>query len=121
MEARSSRLPLLMVAALLVCPAPAASWGARKRATSVLFEKFDARDAVVDPCYEDSGGGGGSGGKKSQQQQKPRSCVPEFTNAAYGVRVEATSTCGEVEREFCSTKPGSKNEGGTVPAEFVTF
>ena len=69
MEARSSRLPLLMVAALLVCPAPAASWGARKRATSVLFEKFDARDAVVDPCYEDSGGGGGgggSGGKKTQ-------------------------------------------------------
>ena len=48
--------------------------------------------------------------------------MPEFTNAAYGVRVEATSTCGAVEREFCSTKPGSKNEGRewTVLAEFVT-
>ena len=113
MEARLSLLMAAAVAALLVCPA--ASWGARKRATSVLFEKFDARDAVIDPCYEDSGGGGsnGGGGKKAQ---KPRSCVPEFTNAAYGVRVEATSTCGEVEREFCSTTPGSKNEGGTVPA-----
>ena len=54
------------VAAVLVCPLPAASYrGARKRATSVLFEKFDARDAVVDPCYEDTGGS--SGGKKSQQ------------------------------------------------------
>ena len=59
----------------------------------------------------------------SGKPQKPRSCVPEFTNAAYGVRVEATSTCGAVEREFCSTKPGSKNEGGqwTAPAEFVTL
>ena len=58
----------------------------------------------------------------SGKPQKPRSCVPEFTNAAYGVRVEATSTCGAVEREFCSTKPGSKNEGRewTAPAEFVT-
>ena len=57
----------------------------------------------------------------SGKPQKPRSCVPEFTNAAYGVRVEATSTCGAVEREFCSTKPGSKNEGRwTVLAEFVT-
>ena len=47
---------------------PAASYrGARKRATSVLFEKFDARDAVVDPCYEDTGGSSGGGGKKSQQ------------------------------------------------------
>ena len=56
-------------------------------------------------------------------EQKPRSCVPEFTNAAYGVRVEATSTCGEVEREFCSTKPGSKNEGRRriVTPEFVTL
>ena len=63
MELRSF---LIVSAALLV--APAASWGARKRATSVLFEKFDAREAVVDPCYEDSGGsgGGGNGGKKSQ-------------------------------------------------------
>lgn len=115
------------VAAVLVCPLPAASYrGARKRATSVLFEKFDARDAVVDPCYEDTGGS--SGNKKSQQ--KPRSCVPEFTNAAYGVRVEADSTCGAVEREFCSTKPGSKNEVCRVcdqqseehahPAEFLT-
>ena len=58
----------------------------------------------------------------SGKPQKPRSCVPEFTNAAYGVRVEATSTCGAVEREFCSTKPGSKNEGRewNAPAEFVT-
>ena len=58
----------------------------------------------------------------SVKPQKPRSCVPEFTNAAYGVRVEATSTCGAVEREFCSTKPGSKNEGGqwTVLSEFAT-
>ena len=56
------------VAAVLVCPLPAASYrGARKRATSVLFEKFDARDAVVDPCYEDTGGSSGGGGKKSQQ------------------------------------------------------
>ena len=34
---------------LAVAVGPAASWGARKRATSVLFEKFDARDSVVDP------------------------------------------------------------------------
>ena len=67
MELRPSRMPLLVAAALLLLAGPAASWGARKRATSVLFEKFDAREAVVDPCYEDSGGGGGgSGGKKTQ-------------------------------------------------------
>ena len=44
MEAAKSLLLLLAVAV-----GPAASWGARKRATSVLFEKFDARDSVVDP------------------------------------------------------------------------
>ena len=69
MELRPSRTPLLVAAAaLLLLAGPAASWGARKRATSVLFEKFDAREAVVDPCYEDSGGGGGggTGGKKTQ-------------------------------------------------------
>ena len=53
--------------------------------------------------------------------------MPEFTNAAYGVRVEADSTCGAVEREFCSTKPGSKNEGrriansGGVRHSFILF
>ena len=60
-------------------------------------------------CFEDGGGGDKKSGKSPSS--KPRSCVPDFVNAAFGVRVEATSTCGRVEREFCATKPGSKNEG----------
>ena len=86
-------------------------------ATSVLFESFNTQDMVIDPCYGEKG-------------KKPKSCVPDFVNAAFGVRVEATSTCGKVEQEFCSTPAGSKNERCSVcnensvehahPAEFLT-
>lgn len=55
---------------------------------------FDQREPPVpeDPCYD-------------AKLKRPRACVPDFVNAAYGVSVEASSTCGSPAKQFCdSTK-----------------
>jgi hypothetical protein len=44
---------------------------------------------VEDKCFDD-------------KLKKPIACVPDFVNAAYGLPVSASSTCGEPARQFCS-------------------
>lgn len=63
---------------------------------SILFDTFMSDDPVSDPCYDD-------------KLKKSIACIPDFVNAAFGIPVEASSTCGETPREFC-TAPGAKKE-----------
>ncbi len=37
-----------------------------------------------------------------EKLKKPIACVPHFVNAAYGLPVVASSTCGDPARQFCS-------------------
>ena len=60
---------------------------------SILFDTFMSDDPASDPCYDD-------------KLKKSIACIPDFVNAAFGIPVEASSTCGETPREFC-TAPGS--------------
>lgn len=56
---------------------------------SVLLDSFSGREMVVDPCFSD-------------KSRRPTSCVPDFVNAAFGVRVETAATCGSHLSEYCS-------------------
>ncbi len=124
MKTTTTMMFLLIAAMAALVPQPAIgfngfgnSFRSSSAATSVLFESFDSQDVAIDPCYD-------------EKAKRPKSCVPDFVNAAFGVRVEATSTCGSVEREFCATPAGSKNERCSTcdaksadrahPAEFLT-
>ena len=49
-----------------------------------------ADDPVTDPCID-------------EKTKKPVACLPDFVNAAYGLPVEASSTCGEPPRQFCTS------------------
>ena len=44
-----------------------------------------------DPCYDDMG-------------HRPTKCVPDFINAAFGRKVDASSTCGSPPTRFCYEK-----------------
>jgi netrin 1 len=46
-----------------------------------------------DPCFD-------------AKQKRPKSCVPDFVNAAYGINVKASSTCGatKASKQFCAGK-----------------
>lgn len=46
-------------------------------ATSIFLDSLPSQDIVVDPCFD-------------EKSDKPVSCVPDFVNAAFGVRVEPT-------------------------------
>ena len=63
------------------------------KSSSVMLDSFSSKELVLDPCYDD-------------KKKRPTSCIPDFGNAAFGVKVETTSTCGEKERqEFCRPDP----------------
>ena len=64
-----------------------------KKRPSVLFDSFMSDDPVTDPCID-------------EKSKKPVACLPDFVNAAYGLPVEASSTCGDPPRQFC-TSPSS--------------
>ncbi|KAF7285965.1 hypothetical protein GWI33_008271 [Rhynchophorus ferrugineus] len=50
------------------------------RCTSENFLKmFEGQQTPADPCYD---------------EDRPRRCIPDFVNAAFGVPVKASSTCG---------------------------
>ena len=87
------------------------SLGYRK---SILFDTFMGDDPDSDPCYDD-------------KLKKPIACIPDFVNAAFGIPVKATSTCGSPPRPFCI--PGSSNNCRVCdqdkadlshPSEFLT-
>ena len=89
--------------------------GFASRATSVIFDTFSSQDIVIDPCYET-----GSGGGRKSGGSKPRSCVPDFVNAAFGVKVETTATCEPDEEEVCDEDTGKCYKCKDHPSEFLT-
>ncbi|KAJ8919679.1 hypothetical protein NQ315_006207 [Exocentrus adspersus] len=44
-----------------------------------FLKMFEGQQTPADPCYDDD---------------RPRRCIPDFVNAAFGVPVKASSTCG---------------------------
>ena len=58
---------------------------------SILFDTFMSDDPITDPCYD-------------EKLKKSIACIPDFVNAAFGLPVQASSTCGSPPREFCSLK-----------------
>ncbi|XP_066257904.1 netrin-3 [Euwallacea similis] len=44
-----------------------------------FLKMFEGQQTPVDPCYD---------------EERPRRCIPDFVNAAFGVPVKASSTCG---------------------------
>lgn len=97
-----------------------------------FLQMFAAQQNPPDPCYEEipmgsvgisgigsavaaasaaavvSGGTGGSSG--SSTLMRPRRCVPDFVNAAFGKEVAATSTCGNPPTRHCYAATDDKGE-----------
>lgn len=59
-----------------------------------FLKMFPGQPQLTDPCYDDD---------------RPRRCIPEFVNAAFGVPVKASSTCGlHGAQHFCEApEPGA--------------
>ena len=64
---------------------------------------FSAQENPPDPCYDEEG--------------KPRRCIPDFINVAFGKEVVASSTCGEPPSRYCTTD--SNNDGKMVRECFI--
>ncbi|XP_023310076.1 netrin-1 [Anoplophora glabripennis] len=45
----------------------------------IFLKMFEGQQTPADPCYD---------------EDRPRRCIPDFVNAAFGVPVKASSTCG---------------------------
>ena len=67
------------------------------RSAGQNLNMFSAQQSQPDPCYSEPGG-------------QPRRCVPDFVNAAFGVPVEASSTCGTPPSRFCALSSGDEGE-----------
>ncbi|MCL4147100.1 UNVERIFIED_CONTAM: hypothetical protein GTU68_067059 [Idotea baltica] len=52
---------------------------------------FEAQHNPPDPCYDESG-------------SRPKKCIPDFINAAFGRAVKASSTCGNPPSRYCLTE-----------------
>merc|ERR1719495_2219371 len=65
---------------------------ARRRVNRAFLKMFQEEAAQSDPCHDD-------------QTDKPKQCVPDFVNAAYGVPIKASSTCGSPPSQHCYTPP----------------
>jgi netrin receptor unc-5 len=86
---------------------------ARRRVNRAFLKMFQAEAAAqTDPCHDD-------------ETDKPRQCVPDFVNAAYGVNVRASSTCGSPPSRHCHAAAtampqqflsGSGGGGGKISA-----
>lgn len=48
--------------------------------TDNYLKMFASQQHPIDPCYD---------------EDRPRRCIPDFVNAAFGIPVEASSTCGQ--------------------------
>lgn len=59
-----------------------------------FLKMFSGQPQFTDPCYDDD---------------RPRRCIPEFVNAAFGIPVKASSTCGtHGAQHFCeASEPGA--------------
>lgn len=54
-----------------------------------FLELFTDNQIPEDPCYE--------------ERDKPKRCIPDFINAAFGKEVEASSTCGSPPSRYCTS------------------
>ncbi len=54
-----------------------------------FLNMFAAQQNPPDPCYDEN--------------SKPRSCIPDFVNGAFGKEVKASSTCGNPPSRYCQT------------------
>ncbi|ESO98632.1 hypothetical protein LOTGIDRAFT_201560 [Lottia gigantea] len=63
---------------------------------------FSAQQHPPDPCYEDS---------------NPKRCIPDFVNAAFGMEVVASSTCGSPPSRYC--KSTTDKEGKIIRNCFI--
>ena len=85
---RGLRTILLIAAAALLGHA-----AARRRVNRAFLKMFAEEEAAQsDPCHDD-------------ETDKPRQCVPDFVNAAYGIPVTSTSTCGSPASRHCHAAP----------------
>ncbi|GAB6031451.1 Laminin subunit gamma-1 [Chamberlinius hualienensis] len=58
-----------------------------QRLDSQLGSQFEAEYDGSSSCYDEN--------------RRPQRCIPEFVNAAFNIRVEATNTCGRPPIEYC--------------------
>jgi len=72
---------LMMLIVVGLAPVGGTPWS--KQADSGVKSSLAVPDILgfADPCYD--------------EHDRPRRCVPDFVNAAFGRNVEATSTCGD--------------------------
>ncbi|XP_060519640.1 netrin-1-like [Cylas formicarius] len=59
-----------------------------------FLKMFEGQQTPVDPCYD---------------EDRPRRCIPDFVNAAFGVPIKASSTCGtHAPVQYCEApEPGA--------------
>ena len=63
---------------------------ARRRVNRAFLKMFQEEEVQSDPCHDD-------------ETDKPKQCVPDFVNAAYGVPVVSSSPCGSPPSRHCFT------------------
>ena len=109
---------LLVISTLQLLAASHSRVSAAFAASSALLDdKFKPADAwnsgsgqpaPAAPAASSTSGSSGGGSSDAEDKcydeklKKPIACVPDFVNAAYGLPVSASSTCGEPARQFCS-------------------
>ena len=84
-------LGLLLITWLALC-----SVTARRRVNRAFLKMFQEEATQSDPCHDD-------------ETDKPKQCVPDFVNAAYGVPVVSSSTCGSPPSRHCYTNTGGSS------------
>ncbi|XP_053984955.1 netrin-3-like [Hylaeus anthracinus] len=85
----TSGIFLLLGGLLLLCRSTVAS--------EMYANTFSSQQHPSDPCYD---------------EDRPRRCIPDFVNAAFGAAVEASSTCGSGgPTRYCDV---TEQQGGTT-------
>jgi len=79
---------------ILIITVSITSCVARRRVNRAFLKMFQEEAAQSDPCHDD-------------ETDKPKQCVPDFVNAAYGVPIKASSTCGSPPARHCHTPPAA--------------
>ncbi|CAG5130157.1 unnamed protein product [Candidula unifasciata] len=69
--------------------------GAQASKNKYLDSMFATKGEHVDPCHENG---------------KPKRCIPDFVNAAFGKRVVASSTCGAEPENYCKSSTDKNGE-----------
>nr|CAD7608999.1 unnamed protein product [Timema genevievae] len=69
----------LLTTVVFALRSPTASQAAYAGTTDSFLKIFAAQQNPMDPCYD---------------EHRPKRCIPDFVNAAFGNPVEASSTCG---------------------------